>query len=436
MTQINGNTALKETTGEDWLNTLRHEGLLHFERFGLPTSKVEKWKYTSLKALANVNFTPNHHRGMTFDGKRLPDPILTVDSEPSSARIVVVNGVYREDLSDLTMLPQGVTLASLDSVLANEPDWMKEKFAHDGYTNDQVMLALNCHFFTDGYVLHVHKGVKIRHPIEVVCYGDGQKTTTAEAPTTYPRHLIVLDEGAEATVVEYHLGSDTYITNKGYDIEVGANASLHHYRWQDEAPDAFHIATTNVNVGTGASYDGFTLSTGAALSRNEVHGRILGEGAELRVNGAYLLKNQQHGDTTILIDHMKPNGVSNQTFKGILDDKAKGVFQGKVFVDQIAQKTDGYQLNNALMLSETAEMNVKPELEIYADDVRCSHGATTGQIDDGPLFYLRSRGLSEAQARKMLMQAFLGEALDEIRNEAVRELFMDKAAAWLDTRVG
>ncbi len=436
MTQINGNTILKEITGEDWLVKLRHEGLLHFERYGLPTKSVEKWKYTSLKPLANVNFTPNIHLGMTFDAKRLPAPLLTVDTEPSTARIVIVNGVYREDLSDLTMLPtSGVTLASLDKVLANEPDWMKEKFAHDGYTDDQVMLALNTHFFTDGYVLHVHKGVQLRHPIEVICYGDGRDDALNNAPTTYPRHLIVLDEGAQATVVEHHLGDHAYIANKGYDIEVGNNATLHHYRLQNESQHAYHIATTNVNLAQDASYDGFTLTTGGKVSRNEVHGRILGENSELRVNGAYLLKDQQHGDTTILVDHLQPNGVSNQTFKGILDDHAKGVFQGKVFVDQIAQKTDGYQLNNALMLSETAEMNVKPELEIYADDVRCSHGATTGQIDDGPLFYLRSRGLNEAQARKMLMQAFLGEALDEIRHETVRDLFTDIAAAWLEKRV-
>lgn len=436
MTHANGNTVLQKAKGEDWLNTLRHEGLLHFERFGLPTRKVEKWKYTSLKALTNTNFTPDIHHGLTFDGKRLPAPLLTIDSEPSSARIVVVNGVYREDLSDLTMLPPGVTLSSLDKVLADDPDWMRQKFAHDGYTQDQVMLALNCHFFTDGYVLHVNKGVKIRHPIEVVCYNDGDDTALETAPTTYPRHLIVLDDGAQATVVEYHLGSGTYITNKGYDIEVGSNATLQHYRWQDDAEQAIHISTSNVNVGDNASYDGFTLTTGASLSRNETHGRLIGEHAELRINGTYLLKDNQHGDTTILVDHLKPNGVSNQTFKGILDDKAKGVFQGKIFVDQAAQKTDGYQLNNALMLSETAEMNVKPELEIYADDVKCSHGATTGQIDEGPLFYLRSRGLSEAQARKMLMQAFLGEALNEIRNEHVRDIFMEKATTWLDTRVG
>lgn len=422
----------QEQTKTDWVHDLREDAGRAFDRNGLPTAKVEQWKYTSLKKFAGLDPKPDTHHARALSSESLPKPLLSGDDqELEAARLVVANGVYREDLSDKAMLPATVEVLSLDEALQRHPDIVQQFLAQKFDDKNQSVYALNTHFFTDGVFIRVSKGTQISHPIEIVTYTEGDE----QSISTYPRHMIIVEEGAEATIVEHLCGHNVYLKNIAYDICVQSNARLHHYRWQEEAVNSTHLATTHLSVDRDGHYDGFTLTTGAQLARNEIHAQIIGTNATCRMNGAYLLKDKQHADTTIIVHHKEPHGISNQVFKGVLDDQAKGVFQGKIHVHKPAQKTDGYQLNNAILLSEKSEINVKPELEIYADDVKCSHGATTGKLDENPLFYLRSRGLNEEQAKTMLLQAFVGEVMEEIQSDSIRDVFTEFANQWLEKAI-
>ncbi len=246
-----------------------------------------------------------------------------------------------------------------------------------------------------------------------------------------PRLKIVLEDGARVTVVERHTGQGAYWKNMGTEIVLGAGARLDHVRIQDDSIDAVQTNMAHVRMGRDSVLNSFSLNVGGKLTRHDIHVVIEDTGVECSLNGVNLLRGSQHGDTTILMEHSAPHCVSNQFYRSVLDDAARGVFQGKVHVHKKAQKTDGYQLSNALLLSPKAEMDTKPELEIYADDVKCSHGATTGALDEEPLFYLRSRGLTEGAARLLLVQAFVNEVVDKIVDNDVRAEVQDKATAWL-----
>jgi len=276
----------------------------------------------------------------------------------------------------------------------------------------------------DEVIIHIKRGEVRDNPVEI--------NVTGEDNTHHFNQVkIILEEGAQATVVERHDGKGAYWKNRTTDIEVGKNAHLKHVRIQNDSHDAVNTNMVHLKVDQDSTYDNFNLNIGAKLSRHEIHAEIAGKNAEITFNGVNLFNGTQHGDTTILIEHKAPNCQSNQFYRTLLDDKARGVFQGKVHVHQAAQKTDGYQLSNALLLSPDAEMDTKPELEIYADDVKCSHGATTGQLDEEPLFYLRQRGLSEAQARLLLVQAFIDEAVDKVSSEETRNEILEITNAWL-----
>jgi Fe-S cluster assembly protein SufD len=257
---------------------------------------------------------------------------------------------------------------------------------------------------------------------------------TGETGThTTPSLTLIVEDGAQMTVIERHDGSGDYWKNMVTNIAVGQNATLNHIRIQNDAVQGVNTNMVNITVDRDATYDAFTLNIGGKLTRHEIHGALNGANATLTLNGVNMLNGDQHGDTTIVIDHAAPHCASNQFYRTILDDKARGVFQGKVHVHQIAQKTDGYQLANTLLLSDTAEMDVKPELEIYADDVKCSHGATTGRLDDEPLFYMRARGIPEAEARKLLIQAFAEEVIEKINHDETADDIRGMAEAWLQS---
>lgn len=259
--------------------------------------------------------------------------------------------------------------------------------------------------------------------------------TASEGELQTPVLKVILEEGAELTLIERHNGKGSYWKNMATEIEIGANAVLRHIRIQEDGAEGVHTNMAHITLGRDAVYDGFALNLGGKLTRHEIHAVLQGANSECHFNGLNLLKDAQHGDTTILIEHTAPHCRSNQFYRSLLDDQARGVFQGKVHVHQAAQKTDGYQLSNAILLSEGAEMDTKPELEIYADDVKCSHGATTGQLDEEPLFYLRSRGLDEGAARLLLLQAFVAELVDKIADDSVREEVETKAGQWLQSAV-
>ena len=250
-----------------------------------------------------------------------------------------------------------------------------------------------------------------------------------------PRLKIILEDGAQATIVEKHEGQGAYWKNMSTEIVLGKNTRLDHIRIQNDSMDAVQTNMVHITMERDSYLNSFSLNIGGKLTRHDIHAVLNGSGIECSLNGVNLLKGSQHGDTTILMEHLAPHCQSNQFYRSLLDDSARGVFQGKVLVHKAAQKTDGYQLSNTLLLSQGAEMDTKPELEIYADDVKCSHGATTGQLDEEPLFYLRSRGLNEAQARMLLIQAFVDEVMDNVSRETNQEHLSEMAEQWLMTQL-
>ena len=252
----------------------------------------------------------------------------------------------------------------------------------------------------------------------------------------HPRHAIRLGTGARLTLVEVNLGAGAYLNNPVFSVSVAEDATLVHLRIQNESPGAFHLSTLYAEVGARGTYDSFLLSLGGRLARVEVHARLAGEKSAAHLNAAQLLGGGQHADFTTVVAHDAPATTSRQTVKSVLTGRSRGVFQGKIEVSRHAQKTDGYQMNQALLLSGEAEIDSKPQLEIYADDVKCSHGATVGELDPDQLFYLRSRGVPEAQARSILVRAFLDETLDPIAHEAAREAMEGMISAWWDGQMG
>jgi Fe-S cluster assembly protein SufD len=293
------------------------------------------------------------------------------------------------------------------------------------------LVALNTAFVADGLVLRLACGVVLDKPVHLISIGGAVEGRNV---VFHPRHLIRLEPDAQATLVESHVGQDGYFSNTVVDITVKPGASLRHYTLQNQAAEAFHVAAVRVALAARAGYEGFVLHTGAQLARHELRATIAGEGVECRMNGLYLVAGSQHIDNTTFIDHAAGGSRSRQLFKGVLDDRGRGVFQGRVLVRPDAQKTDAHQLSRALLLSRKAEMDGKPELEIYADDVRCSHGATIGSLDQEPMFYLMSRGIDEVTAYRMLVEAFAVEAIDEISAAPVREAFGARVQGWLATR--
>lgn len=408
--------------GLGWLQAMRRAGIDRFKSLGLPTAKLESWKYTRLKPLEDTRYRP----------VRDADGAASIDSVPAlladramGPRMVFVNGRLRPDLSTPDSLPKGVVLQCLKDVLAADPAWVRERLGRVAPAgNDQPLLALNAAMMDSGYVLRVSPGVRVEQPIEVVFIGG----LTDEPVASFPRNLIVLEQGARATVVKHYAGRGVgaYLTNAVTQVDIGPGAQLSHYRVQAETRDATHLSTVRVRIDRDATYDGFSLAIGGRLSRNEISVRLEGRGAHCGVNGAYLMRGSEHCDNTTLIEHLVPDTTCREVFKGVLDDESRAVFQGRIVVHKDAQRSDGHQLCKTLLLSTGAEIDAKPELEIYADDVKCSHGATTGQLDETALFYLRSRGVPEALARNLLVQSFLGEALDEIKSEDVRDALRDK----------
>jgi len=415
--------------GLPWLRELREDGIARFAKLGLPGAKVEAWKYTRLRPLERTAFT-SATAAAQVDLEKLP---ALLPQGAVGHRVIFVNGRLRQCLALLADPPEGVELGGLADALRQDPEALAAELGRDGNReaapDGQPLFALNTAMMQDGLVLRVKRGASVALPIEVIYVG----APGNEPLAFHPRNLIVLEPGARATVVEHHvgLGAGAYFANAGTDIRVEDGAQLHHYKIQDEGPDAVHIATTHVELAPDALYDGFVLIKGARLSRHEVAVRLTGPGAQCHLNGAYMVRGEQHCDITTTIDHLAPQTSCREVFKGVIDDKARAVFQGRITVHPDAQQSNGHQLSKALLLSDRAEIDTKPELEIFADDVKCSHGATVGDLDRDALFYLRARGIPEATARDILIEAFLAETINNIAAEGLCPALMSSVGHWL-----
>jgi len=411
--------------GVPWLDDLREAAIECFGDLGVPTPRVEAWKYTRLRPLEKNSYRAAVAADASADAGRVP----SILGGEVSHRLVFVNGRLRPDFSTLGELPDGARVESLRDALSRDPGALERQLGHIGVLDGQPMLALNTAMMEDGYVLRIGPGVALSAPVEIVFLGG----TTNDPVASHTRNLILLDEGSEATIVEHHIGAGNgvYFANVATEISLAGGAHLTHHKVQGEGLGTLHLATVHADVGAGATYDSFAFASGARLSRNEVGVRLTGSGAHCSLTGAYMMGGEQHCDNTTVVEHMVPDTSCREVFKGVLGGKARGVFQGRIVVCKDAQRTDGQQTCKTLLLSDRAEIDVKPELEIYADDVKCSHGATAGAIDEDALFYLRSRGIPEAAARGLLVRSFLAETLHEVKTESLVEALEEKISTWL-----
>jgi Fe-S cluster assembly protein SufD len=405
--------------GAGWLVDLNAQGRRRYVEAGWPHARTESWKYTNLNALAAAEFDLASGEG----GGVSEDRVLAIEAP----RVVLVNGVLQPGLSDLNRLPEGVTVRRLAEVSETERHAVAALLQEVDSTDGLPLAALNAATLSDGLVLDIADDATPETPVHLISIGSGENTSFA------PRFLIRAGADSFADVIESHVGcgAEVYFSNVVAQVTVGKGATLGHYKVQNEALGAFHIALTTAEVAEGGVYDNFVLSLGSRLARNEIRGLIVGGRVEFRVNGAYMAAGTQHLDNTTFIDHAAAGSRSREVYKGVLAGSSRGVFQGKILVRPDAQHTDGYQMNRAMLMSDKAEVNSKPELEIYADDVRCSHGATVGELEEEPVFYLQSRGIDRDTARQLLVAAYIDDAINEIHSEPVRDAMKKLASYWL-----
>jgi Fe-S cluster assembly protein SufD len=399
-----------------------------YERAGLPHRRIEDWKYTDLRALMR-EILPLAGASDAAALKRaeaeLADYVIK-----GAARLVLVDGVFSSELSDVAGLEAGVNIRKVRDVLEDSGNAVGDDL-FNAEIGDNVMVALNAAMMTDGVLITVADQAVLDRPIQIV------HVATRSAAAAYTRSFLSLGKGARATLIENFVraeGAGAYQVNDAVIVKIGDHAALEHIRLMADAPDAANISTAIFTIGARGRLNTFNMTGGGNVSRYQGYVTFAGEHAEVTTNGVNLLNGRQHADTTLVMDHAVPNCVSREVFRAVVDDRAHSVFQGRIIVRPDAQKTDAKMMTRALLLSDEAEADNKPELEIFADDVTCGHGATTGALDDSLLFYLRARGLSEKEAQALLIQAFVGEAIESIASDALRERAISVAQRWLAAR--
>lgn len=405
---------LERLPGADvpWLVRLRKAAMEEFAQRGFPTRKDEEWKYTSVMAFEKqafrAKFDSSPHAGVSALAAR-----FSLSSEADHL-LTFHNGRYVPALSRGGKLPAGAKLVSFADTLDAAPDVLEPYLMNE--VRQAAFGTLNTAFMTDGAYLHLKRGTVLEAPVHLLFI------STEAGGANHARNIIVAEEGAQATVIEHYIGIDdaTYFTNVVTRIFAAGGAAIVHHKLQQESTSAFHMAGIHAAQQRDSRFESHSFSLGAALARNDITTAFDAPGCEATLNGLYLVGGQQHVDHHTRIDHRQPNGTSREHYRGVLGGKSHAVFNGKVIVQPGAQKTNAYQVNHNLLLSREAEVDTKPELEIYADDVKCNHGATVGQLDEAQLFYLRSRGIDEVVARALLVQAFAHDVIERIRVASLR----------------
>jgi Fe-S cluster assembly protein SufD len=395
-----------------WLRLLREKSFAEFEAVGFPTVKDEDWKYTNVSSIAKQDFAPVFQPGTraSVDNLRY--------EETRESTLVFVNGFFDKGLSALQALSSARILSFAEALASKEFEpVVREHF--ENITGDQDGFAALNRAFAEGLLIVIPANTKIQAPIHLAFVIDQTKTETVVA---FPRVLIAAGVNSSATIVESYAGlkDGKYLTNSVIDLTVTDGAHIQHYKVQREAPEAFHIASTTAALGANANYDTTTINFGALLSRHGIEVLMDHEGAQCSVDGLYMVDGNQHTDTHSVIDHRQPRCASHQLYKGILDGQSRAVFNGKVFVRHGAQQTDAKQTNKNLLLSPEARVDTKPQLEIFADDVKCAHGAAVGQLDQEELFYLESRGIRSTLARNLLTYGFAEEVIEKIKIDSIK----------------
>jgi Fe-S cluster assembly protein SufD len=406
----------------------RQQAFAAYERIGLPNRRIEDWKYTDLRALMR-DVLP---LAAAPDATALTraTAALKLHAIAGVRKLVLVDGVFAPKLSDLGKLENGLTIRTLHDVLdADDASLHAKLFSLD---TANPMIALNSAMMTDGLVIDVADGEKLAQPLHVIHIASGGLPSAI-----FTRSMLSVGNNASATLVESYIGAEgagLYQVHDSIVLSVGDDSRLDHVRLVEDSREAFNVTSSVITVGTRAHYNTFGMNTGTIVSRYQAVLEVSGEHSHVATNGVNLLNGKQHGDTTLVMNHNVPDCVSREVFRAVLDDRSHSVFQGRINVRQPAQQTDAKMMTRALLLSDEAEADNKPELEIFADDVQCGHGATTGALDDSLLFYLRARGLSEKAAQALLIQAFVGEAIESIVDDNLRELAIGAAERWLAAR--
>ena len=399
-----------------WLAGIRKAAMDRFLSVGFPTTHDEDWRFTSVAPISRIPF-----KLASSFSQRQPLtalPALTIGSLPGP-QIVFVNGEFAPKLSTLVGSRDDVQVESLESVLNSQPELLSNHLCrHAGY-DEHAFVALNTAFFRKGAVVRIGKNRLVEQPIHILYIS----TRLEEPVVSYPRNLILAESNSQARILESYVsvGNGVHLNNAVTEIVLAENAILDHYCFQQESLEAFHIATLDVHQSRVSNFSTHSISLGGALVRNDVNVVLDGEGGEALLNGLYVVRGQQHVDNHTRIEHAKPHCSSRELYKGILDERARAVFNGRIIVRPGAQKTDSKQTNRNLLLSEEALANTNPQLEIYADDVKCTHGATVGQLSAEALFYLRSRGIDLETARNILTYAFASELTNRIKISSLRE---------------
>jgi len=405
--------------GPTWVHGIRTQAIARFAELGFPSTRLEDWRYTNVTPITKVRFLParaDHRNGLSADW--LDQATL---GGLAGSRLVLVDGQFRPELSSLEVLPCGVHVSSLAAAIETDGDFIEARLARFARDDESGFLALNTAFLEDGAFLRIPPGTVVERPIHVVYVS----TAPGDPTVSHPRTLIVAEDGCQATILESYvsLGTGTHLTNAVTELVAGPSAVVEHIKLALQAESVFHVATLSVyqERASNVVLHSFSLSNG--LVRNDVTVVLDGEGSECTLNGLFVGNGHAHVDNHTTIDHVKPRCSSQELYKGILGGKSSGVFNGRIRVRPNAQKTSARQTNKNLLLSPGAQINTKPQLEISADDVKCYHGSTIGQLDAVALFYLRARGIDKDAARALLTQAFASEMMDRLRCEPLRRRF-------------
>ena len=417
-----------QVAGRDWapFQPVRRAALARFADLGFPTTQDEDWRFTNVAPIAKTAFAFSAGAGMEPEKRNL-GPFAF--EGPVCSQLVFVNGRYSPGLSSLRPLPGGVVVSNLAGALTMYPDLMEAHLARYADYQRDAFTALNTAFMEDGAFIHIRRGTVLEEPIHLLYVS----TQTAVPVITHPRNLVVAGEDTQATVVEDYvsLGDDIAFSNGVTEVVVGQNAVLSHYFIERESQQAFNVSTLRIQQDRSSNVASHSVLIGGALVRNNVHPVMAGEGGECLINGLFMATGRQHMDNYMRVEHASPHCDSRQFYHGILDGFSRGVFHGRIVVHKDAQKTDAKQTNRNLLLSEHAQIDTKPQLEIYADDVKCTHGATIGQVNEEAIFYLRSRGIAKEAARAILLFAFAQESLQRMKVEPIRKQLENVVSQWL-----
>ena len=401
-----------------WVFPLRKAGIARFAELGFPTLQQEDWRFTNVAPIAKLPFKPVFEAS---PDSLTPEAIAEFTfGSLAATRLVFVNGHHVPELSSVPGLqPPGVIVGSLAAALAGDSGLIKENLARYQQGEDNPFVALNAAFFQDGGLVYVPAGKSLDAPVHLLFISTGNEA----GATSHPRNLIIAEKGSQATVLESYVSTveGSYFTNAVTELILGDGAALEHVKFQDESRSAYHMAAIHAHLGRASNFVAHSIATGARLSRNSIRTALAGEGVECVLNGLYLTRGEQLVDHHMVVEHAQPHCNSHEYYNGILDGHSKGVFHGRILVQRAAQKTDAKQTNKNLLLSDDATVDTKPQLEIYADDVKCTHGATIGQLNEESIFYLRARGIGAETARRMLIHAFAGEIIERIRHAAARD---------------